>query len=156
MAKVPNPLLGRHLTYFRITAQSVAADGTLSDATTSDVLAQLDGSSLQGQPEHEEINAMNTTRRNMVVISEGDSLSLNIFKVNNGDDPNPLFDLWNQYDYYKVIWHEGTASGSVQTCTYYGVRGDLDTSIQGRGKQIATLSMLPCDIGSAQFTRTLA
>lgn len=156
MATVPNPLLGRHLTYFQITPQSVADNGTLSDGSSVNLLAQLDGSALQGQPEHEEINAMNTTRRNMVVISEGDTLSINIFKVNNGNNPNPLFAIWNSYDYFKVIWHEGTATGSIQTCTYYGVRGDLDTSIQGRGKQIASLSLLPADIGSAQFTISIS
>lgn len=106
-------------------------------------------------PGHQEINAMNRRPRNQVVIDEGSTLSLQIFKVNNGNDPNPLITLWASYDYFLVQWVEGTQTGAIYTNSFYGCRGELDNPFEGRGEQLCTANFVEPDFGVPQFSRVL-
>lgn len=165
-ATIPMPLLGRHLTSVVITGQTVSSAGVLSDGTSIIVAAAPPNAQnvfrtgqFSSEPEAVEVNAANTSQRNEIVVSDGMSLTLEIFKVNNGNDPDPLMALHLAYDVFKVVWVEGTVIGSVQTCTFYGRRGNLTTGIQGRGEQIAEAQFGPVDPGAptvAQFSRVLS
>lgn len=146
------PQTGKHLISVVLTGQSVSTAGVLSDSTSvATVSAVIDGLDESYAPEREEINALNTTRRNEVVLSDGNSYTLRVFKVNNGSDPQPMRTLIQSFDYFKLVWVEGTG-GSAKTATAYGVRGAYSDGFNGRGKQIASLELGPVDVGAAQVT----
>lgn len=157
MSKIPVPQLGRHLTVCTIDTVTIGSDGTWTPGGSPVVLlAQFEGGDFSGSPDREEINAMNTVRRNEVVISDGDSLTLHIFKINNGSDPDPLITLWQGGDYFQIAWTIGTTAGSIESNVFNGVRGEISSPFSGRGKQVAQLSLGPVDIGGPQFVRTLS
>jgi hypothetical protein len=173
---VPRPQLGRHntaatpATAFVLVPLTVAADGTLSVGTLPSGLtgtafptvfglsgngvslrAQRRGNSWADNVERSEINSASSRIQNEVILSEGITASLEIFAVNNGTDPNPLRTLTNNFDYFMLVWIMGTATGSIETQAIIGVRGNLDTSMQGRGETIATFELGPCDPGVAPY-----
>lgn len=153
MATVPMFQLGKHLVSVIITGQSVSTAGVLSDSTaaasTATLTAVIDDMEEDSSPEHEEINSLNSTRRNQVLVSDGTNLNLGVIKVNNGGDPQPLRTLIQSYDYFKVVAVEGT-NASARTATGYYTRGSYGHGFRGRGKQVARLSLVECDPGSAQ------
>ncbi len=165
---VPKPQLGPDLTEVTIYGLISASNGALSapggDATVTvgtlspNPLNVVRHVNLTDSPGHQEINAMNTRQRNQVIIDDGQTLDLQIYKVNNGNDPNPLITLWQSFDYFYVIWVEGTVSGAIYTNYFYGVRGDLDDPYEGRGEQLCTAHFMEFDPGAPtvpQFTRVL-
>lgn len=150
MATLPLPQKGSHLTSVVLTGQLVSTAGVLSDSTVSATLsAVIDGLNEEYNVNTEEISALNSTRQNNVILDEGANLTFQVFKVNNGSTPTALRNLYNSFDYFKAAWVEGTG-GSQETKTGYGLRGGLTTGFQGKGKQIASLTLLPVDVGSAQ------
>lgn len=159
MPTVPKPQLGQHLVSVTITGQTIGNDGALANGTNpaavtvQTVLRELN---LTVATERVEINGMNSIRQNEVILSSGVSLSIGIFLVNNTTDPNPLEKMAATYDYFKVVWVVGTATGSVETHTFYGVRGNLEIDAGGRGERMATLELGPCDIGAPQYVRSVA
>lgn len=156
MATIPVPQLGKDLTAVALIPQAVSAAGVLSDGTSVNLLAKMRGLRLSTTVERTEINAMNTTRQNEVILSTGRSLSLDIFLVNNGTDPNPLETAIESADYFKVTWTVGSATGSIEAYTFYGVRGSLELNLEGRGEHIASLELGPVDIGAAQVSRSVS
>jgi len=166
------PRRGRDLVQCTIAGLAIAANGVISvgsayvSLTTSPFAANpatpgfvnqsvLRTKGLTESPEDQEINALNTTQRHMVTISDGFNLTLDIFLVNDTRDPNPLLTLIASYDYFLVQWAEGASGGSQEVCALYGKRGEFSTGTDGRGEQMASLQLGPCDPGIAQFTRTL-
>ena len=171
--KIALPRRARDLVQVTIAGLAVAADGTLSvdsdyvTLATSDLAGNpatsgptnqgfLRSKGLSESPEDQEINALNTTQRHMVTISDGFHLTLDIFLVNDTRDPNPLFTLIGIYGYFLVQWVEGTAEGSIEVVSFYGKRGEFSTGTDGRGEQIASLQLGPCDPGVPQLTRSVS
>jgi len=152
MASIKNYLKGAHLTSVVITPQSVAANGTMTDGTPVTVTTTIDSIQETFAAVNEEIAAVNSTRTNPVRVADSVGLSIAIIKVNNGSDVNPLKTLVLNYDIFKVAWTEGTVTSFAKTTTIYGTRGTLQSGIQGRGKQIATLDFESVDAGSATVT----
>lgn len=136
---------------YAITAPSVTI-GVNNPVTKANVLKHVN---FADSPEHSEINAMNRRARNQVITSDGATLDLQIFNVNNGTDPSPLFEFWYAFDYFGVQWVEGTISGAIYLNTFLGVRGELDKPFEGRGEQMTTGHLLEVDPGTPQFTRCL-
>lgn len=148
MPNIPLWQLGRHLTSVVITGQNVGTSGALTDSTSSATLtAKINGLDEALTPTKQEINALNTTRENNVVVSDGFSFNLNILKVNDGTDPNPLRTLITNFDYFKLVFVQGTG-GSAKTTTAYSSRNAMNASFQGRGSQIATLALDSVDTGT--------
>ena len=155
LPRVPRPLLGIHLTQVVVYGLNVAADGSLSTGsyvTVGAVAPSINNVvrhvNLTDSPGHQEINAMNTRQRNQVIIDDGLTLDLQIYNVNNGYDPSPLVTLWENYDYFYVTWTVGTVPGAITGNYFYGVRGDLDMPLEGRGEQLTTAHFLEMDPGS--------
>lgn len=154
MATIPMPLLGRHLTSVVLTGQVAGTAGLLADGTAPAAVtltAFIEGVDCSLDAEHEEISAMNATRQNNVIVSDGANINIEVLRVNNGGDPAPLRTQVIAYDYFKAVWIEGSGA-SQRTVTSYGVRGSAAFNLRGKGKQIASLSLLPIDVGSAQVT----
>lgn len=150
MATVPRWMLGQNLTSVVITPQASTTAGVLSDVSTAAVTIQASIESLgfTYTPQVEEINALNTTRENEVILADGATVDFGAIKVNNGSDPAPLRSIALAYDLFKAVWIEG---GSLpKTITVYGHRGPYSDGFRGRGANIANLQLGPIDIGSAQ------
>jgi len=152
MATVKNYLKGAHLTSVVITPQTVAASGTLTDGTGVTITTTIDSISETFAALNEEIAAVNSTRTNPVRVADSIAISIAVIKVNNGTDVNPLLTLILSNDIFKIVWTEGTVSTFAKTKTLYATRGTLQSGIQGRGKQIATLDFESVDAGSATLT----
>jgi hypothetical protein len=150
---VPQYLLGRHLTAITLTPQTVAANGTLSDGTGIVLTAVIDSLALSLQANTEEISALNSGRQNNVTLDDGASLQLSIIRVNNGNDPAPLRTAVLASDVFKVAYTEGSGA-SARVVTGYYRRSNYDDGFQGKGKQIATLALIPVDAGSNTFVVT--
>ena len=161
---LPIPLLGTDVYPGTVTGLNVAANGALSrSSSVVTFLAQPPNLSntgrsvnATGSPGHQEINAMNTRQRNQVIIDDGFTLEIKMFNVNNTTDPAPMISLFEFFDYFFVEWTEGTAPGSIYQNEFYGVRGDIDHPLEGRGEQITTARFLECDPGYptvAQYSR---
>jgi hypothetical protein len=157
---VPKPLLGPDIVSGTISGLLVAANGVLTIDSTVTFLAAPPNIENTGRrvnlvdsPGHQEINAMNTRQRNQVIIDDGLNLDIQMYNVNNGTDTSPLTTLWYNYDYFYVVWTEGTETGGIYTNYFYGVRGDLDHPAEGRGEQLTTAHFLECDPGVQQYTR---
>ena len=154
MATIPLWQLGKHLTSVVITPQSVSTAGILADATAPvavTLTAVMDGFGVEITNDEEEINALNSTRLNMVGLADGANMNLDVIKVNNSSDPQPLRTLIFAADFFKVVSVEGTGQ-SLRTSTFYGKRGSYRDDFRGRGKQIASLSLSTIDVGTANLT----
>ena len=152
MASINNYLKGVHLTSVVITPQTVASNGTMTDGTSVTITTTIDSIQETFAAVNEEIAAVNSTRTNPVRVADSASVSIAIIKVNNGSDVNPLKTLVMNSDIFKIAWTEGTVSTKAKTTTIYGTRGTLQSGIQGRGKQIATLDFESVDAGAATTT----
>ena len=160
-AQVPVPQIGPDLTLCTLYGLIVASDGVLTRAasvvvgvlptTIFNVVRHVNTNLSVG---HQEINAMNRQPRNQVQTDYGFTCDLQIFNVNNGNDPSPLISFWYAYPYLEVVWAEGTVTGAIYTNDFIGVRGDLEKPFEGRGEQLTTGHLLECDPGIAQYTRT--
>ena len=161
--RTPKPFLGIDLVSVIIYGLNEGDDGTLTvdsyvvvGSTPPDIRNTIRHNNLTGSPGHQEINAMNTRQRNQVIIDDGVTMDIQVFNVNNTYDSSPLTTMWLSYDYFMVVWQEGTVPGSITVNTCYGVRGDLDKPLEGRGEQLTTLHFLEMDPGSptiSQWTR---
>jgi hypothetical protein len=100
----------------------------------------------------EEISAVNATRQNNAILDDGHRLSLSILEVNNAADPSPLANLILLYDHFQAVYIKGTGA-SARTVTGNFIRENYSDGIQGKGRQIATLTLAPVDLGTASFTR---
>ena len=150
MAINPQYQLGRHLISCVVTPQTVAANGALTDGTGITISAVMESTDQSLRPTNEEISPINSTRDNMVRVSDGHFLSLSILKVNGGTDPAPLRTAILAGDIFKVVIVEGTGT-SARTTTAYYTRGEYNDGFQGKGKQIARLSLEPVDVGASSF-----
>lgn len=172
---VPQPQLGPDLTQAILYGISLGTNGAMSGVSynTGTGLFTFSGPSvvigilpttpynvvrhvnLTDSPSHQDVNAMNRRARNQVIIDDGANLDIQIYNVNNGNDPSPLFTWWYAYDYMGVQWIEGTVTGAIYTNSFVGVRGELDKPFDGRGEQMTTGHLLECDPGYVQFSRVL-
>jgi hypothetical protein len=164
----PRPVFGKHVTLCSIAPCTVSSAGLITAGTAVD-LAQISNSvpvgvlmgiSFSRALMSEEINAMHTTRENMVNYGDGWSATIEIFKINNGSDPNPLYTAIQgvagatQTDYLEIIWVVGTVAGSIATHTFLGIAGEFTDGGQGRASQKSTLALGPVDAGIVQYSVT--
>ena len=154
MAAIPLYQRGRDLVSVVLTGQTVGTAGALSDSTAVVTLtAVMNGFDESLTPTKAEINALNTTRENNVVLSDGFTMNFSVLKVNNASDPSPLRAVITSFDVFKAVITQGTGA-SARTETAYGSRGSYSESFQGRGQQVASLSLDSVDAGTAWISRT--
>lgn len=157
---IPSWRIGRHLTSVIITGQTVNVTagtvGQLTDGTAATLTTRLESMGNSLRAGSEEINAVTSTRENMVNTVDGQGLRLEVLEVNDGVDPTPLLTLLQTYDIFKVVWITGSITGGKKTHTGIYSRGDYEDGTRGRGKQICSLTLNPSDAGSASFTTALA
>lgn len=150
MATNPLYLLGRHATSVILTPQVVGTAGALSNGTPVTLTTTLDGLSESLNAAKENISPVNSARANNVITEDDASYTLRIIKVNDTTDPNKLKAAVLAADIFKLAWTEGTGA-SAKTYTAYGSRGSLDTGIEGKGKQIASLTFDQIDVGTLTY-----
>ena len=148
MPTIPVWLLGKNVTAVSITGQALTG-ATLADSGSAvALLAKTQGINHSITPELQEINSMNSTRQNNVILSDGFQFTINCLMVNDGTDPAPLRTLVNTFDYLKVVFTKGSG-GSAETYTAYCVRGAYNEDMQGRGAGICSLVLEAIDAGSS-------
>lgn len=157
LGTILQPMLGRHLTACTIQECAVSTAGvvTLTGSPVA-ILAAHKSLVVNNSPQREEINSSNSVRMNEVILADSESMSIEIFQVNDGADPAPIITQWLAADYLQIAWTQGTVTGSIQTQKFTGVRGAIKIGAEGRGEQVCTLELGPIDLGTAQYTRVLS
>lgn len=150
---IPIPQRGRNLYTVVLTPQTVGTAGALSDGTPITLSAKIDGLSEDHQAALENISALNSTRAHNLVIEDDMTITFRILKVNDNTDPNPLITAALTSDVFKAVWTQGD-NGSAKTVTAYGSRENVSDAFEGKGKQIASLSLRQVDNGTATYART--
>jgi len=145
---IPLPQRGRDLISVILTPQTIGTAGALSDGTPLTLSTVIDGLGESLSASTENISALNATRAHNMVVEDDGEFNLRILKVNNSADPNPLKTAVLSYDVFKLVWTEGTG-GSAKTVTAYGTRTNMSAGFEGKGKQIASLSIQHVDNGTA-------
>lgn len=164
---VPRPMLGKFYTSGILYGLDVADNGQLTvDGSNGSVVTILTvppdplnvGRSVNLTDEVGviEVNALNTTQMNEVILTDAWTLALEIYLVNNGNDPNPLYYLAENFDYIKYVGARGTVIGSQEVTVFYGHRGAITIPVQGRGEQMCDFTLGPIDPGIAQVSRTVS
>jgi hypothetical protein len=152
--QVPKPQKGPDLTIFTLTGQAVSGAGVLTDSGSAISLWGVRrGIGLETTPSKTGINSASRNVANEIIMETGRSLRIEIFKVNNTTDPNPIETLIESFDYIKASWTVGTATGSIEAMVFYGLRGAVAENLEGQGEHIATMELGPCDV---QWASTLA
>lgn len=154
-ALVKPPRLGRHWTACTVIGQTVSGAGSLSTGSSQAVTLVVKADELRLMAEKADINAVNSTRKNNVVIDDDLSYSLSVYTINNGSDPDPLMTLIGSYDVFKITYVKGTVAGSIETTSFYCSRAEYSTGTQGKGEQIGTLTFDGVDAGSDSYSRAL-
>lgn len=149
MATIPIWVLGKNWTAVTIRQQTVGTDGALTDggsgATALTNLKQ--GLEWTVTPVEEEINADNSTRMHMVTVADQYAASIDLLMPNVGGDPHPVATLFNANEIFKLVFTYGTG-GSAKTWTWYGKRGPLTITSQGRGAARLSFQLSSIDAGS--------
>ena len=113
MAIVPQWLVGKHVTGVVITGQMVAADGTLTDATTTGVqplTTVVDEITMTSAPRIEEISPMTADKENDVILKRRTTMRVACVmeKARAGlganEKINPLEWMAVTYDYVKMVF----------------------------------------------------
>lgn len=150
------PRLGKHWTACTVIGQAVSGAGALSTGSSQAVTLVVKSDELRLIAEKADINAVNTTRKNNVVIDDDLGYSLSVYEVNNGGDPNPLLTLVLSYSVFLITFVKGTVAGSIETTSFYASRGEFTTGTQGKGEHIGTLTFDGVDAGSDSFSRAVS
>ena len=143
MPDIPNWLIGKHVTAFTITPQTVGTAGALSDGTSQSLVGQLDEIQYSYNAQAEEINALDSTRENNVIITKGNGLRLTEILKKIGT--NVLASASNISDVQKVIFTRG-----AQSTTLYGLVTGYNETIR-RGKSVADVILSPIDAGTGTY-----
>jgi hypothetical protein len=146
MTAIPVWLKGSNVTACAIVPQTVASDGTLSAGASSNLVGSIDSISVQSTAELEEISPMTTTRRNMVPIKTGTTITLVEILKSNGT--NLLAAVAYAATYVQVSLTRGG-----QAFSFYGVVADYNEDLQ-RGKSVGTMVIDMVDISSTNPTYT--
>lgn len=154
MSSVPLWLRGRHLASVVLTPVTIGTAGAITDVTGSaaTLTTVMEGYGSELGANLEEISAVNSARQNFENLDDGHRLTLSILQVNNASDPSPLAALVLSFNVFKAAITVGTGA-SARTITGYYERENYSDGIQGKGRQIATLTLAPKDAGTASFTR---
>lgn len=148
MATIGQYMLGRQNVSVTLYPQTIGTSGILADASTKAITGFLDSFSLNLTPTKENISAVNSPRANNVVIEDDFSGSFSVIKKHDASDPNILATIVLTNDVFKCIVVNGTTTGSVETWTFFMVRGNLTDGINGKGKQVSTLEFSAVDTGT--------
>lgn len=145
---------GRHYAVV-VTPVTIGTAGAVTDVTASAVTltAVMESAGYELTANLEEVSAATSARQNFVVLDDAHRLTLSVIEVNNASDPSPLEALVQSFDHFKCAFSRGTGA-SAKTLTGYYIRENYTGGLQGKGKQIASLSLAPVDAGTASFVRS--
>lgn len=139
------------LTSIVVTAQAVASDGTLSDTGTPVTVTTLRGLTPQRTTEKRDIRPITSPRANSVVVGDNFHVDLQVIKVNNSTDPDPLNTLLLAYDYFSLTWTAGSVTGGKKTTKIYVSRGDVSEPFTDQGEVVTSCTFDAVDPGSSDF-----
>jgi hypothetical protein len=166
-ATIPLPLRSQDITVVTLTAQDAdAATGVLGDRGTSvtcSILAVLEDMDADETVEHEDFGAITSKRLNMVAGASG--MRIRVSEIPGrvaahatastftagapklAQFRRSVSPLSGAQPFVKLEWTEaGTAY------VYYGSFAGYSAPRRGRGKQLASISLEPVDIGGANPT----
>lgn len=142
MSTTPAWLLGGHLTSVIVTGITVAADGTLTEASGSGIrtITFKVNSVKNSLSQHiEEISSVNSFPDNEVPIGQGSGIDLELILA-SAANRNDFADLCNGYSYLKCVFLSG-AGANAKTWTHKGPWKDLDDGIVSKGKNLARVTV---------------
>ena len=163
MAAIRRFLRGRDTMAITIVPQDVSAAGVLTTtATTADnsvsLIGRCDGIRIMNRLTSEVIMSVDDILENNVPLTEGYSIELTEIltqKTGTGGvaasavnyEPALPY-LYNKrtsgvstYDYFKI-----TVTKGANQYVVYGLKQELSDGVNGQGKQIATMSLLPVNV----------
>lgn len=148
MAQLPRWLLGRHLTAITVTPQTMAEDGTLSNAGGAQNLkGYIDYVRLENDPMLEMIQSVDRTVAHYEGTIEDFTIVLGeILAVKEAHVPI-LPSMAYSYDHFLVAFTRGG-----QTYSVYLRRGSFRDGVSAFGKNACELTMRSLDIGGTPGT----
>lgn len=141
MPSVPQWLLGRHLTAVTLVPQSIANDGTLTDASPVALTVRTQSIEFESEVLGEDIRPVNSAIANFVGHTDDSTLTLEIL-LSTGTGSNPIATAMATYDYFKISFTRG---GSTFTGYFY--RRALRDGVQSLGKNVAVAVFRQVDVG---------
>jgi len=140
------------LTLVKVTPCTVASNGTFTEVTASAVtVSTLRGLTAQRTTEKRDIRPITSPRANSVVVGDNAHFDLQVIKVNDGVDTDPLDTILLAYDYFSLTWTEGSVTGGKKTPKCYVSRGDKGDPFTDAGEVIASYTFDIVDPGSSDF-----
>ena len=137
MPDIPAFLTGRNVTACTITPQT-NTNGTLADTTpVATMFGHVDEITMSGTKTRENIKAMNTTRRNMVPLDVGTTITVTEILKYSGT--NLLATAWaGSSEYHKILLTRG-----AQSWTFYGLYVDYEEQLRpGKSTGTAVFEMV--------------
>lgn len=133
------------------TAGNTLADDSGGTPGVVTLTGRIKALNVEITPEKSEIRPITSPRHNNVVLADAVAVSIDVLKVNAATYIDALRKLVKGYDYFRVSWVEGTLAGSIETMTFYGSRGQYQSSASGGGPIIASVSFDCIDVGQTDF-----
>lgn len=152
MANIPIFQTGQFLSAITLTPQTVSSAGVLGDTTpVQNFIAIIDGNDIGLDKIQEEISPISANIENAVPIIDSISMRLTLLKADavSGvhDTSTNMFQQFinsiknNVGDYFKLVYTNGTAGGSQELVTVFGILEELTEGIHGKGRQTITMTM---------------
>jgi hypothetical protein len=142
MALQVDPILGVNLQ--TVTLTHMTKVGTALTASNSIAVSVLvESLKFKIKTDKMRIESVNSTGINNVEIARAADLSLQIFRVSGATDPDALLAFVQTVtvgDMIQIVYTESSGASNYSR-TVIGSFADLETGFEGRGKQIATLSI---------------
>lgn len=139
----PNWLIGKNVTNISIAGITIDASGTITVASSSSLVGQLDEIQPNSHNTTEEINAMDRRAENEVIISSGSGLTLVEILKRSG---NVLAPIGENYDHCQIVFTRG---GRTHTGQY--VIKDYNETMR-KGKSVGQMTVGPIDNGGTNPT----
>ena len=145
----PNAFLARNITTLTLTAQDVAANGTLSDNAlgAKSILLQIRTIRNQQSNTLEEVSGITQRRRNNVILDSGTTYTFTGFLLAGDSEATPTNwaeQISETFDYVKMIF---TRNG--RTKTFYGVIHTFEDAAEGKGTMPFTMELEMVDPNAA-------
>lgn len=146
MAKIPQWLLGRHITAITIALCTVAADGTVTVLSATSLSGFLNQISLSGEKEKVTIQSIDRYAINTVYTGGGTSMVITELLKTNDSSGTPTNILAASYytanDYCQIVLTRGS-----RTFTLYAGMGSY-VEEETRGESTGKMTLDPIDAGT--------
>lgn len=141
MATWPLWAVGRHVTAFTLTPQTInASTGVLADTTpVATLYGRLNNVEIESRNNLENLSAMDRQFENMVSIEKGTTYRCEVFDAYGA--VNPLTQAAYGFDVFKIALTRG-----AESFTGYGIAANYRLTAQ-KSRVMSSFELMPIDIG---------